>query len=600
MATLDQIAEALRRADAAGNADDARALAQAYRQMQGQQGNGVVSLQGTVAPRGSTGEQSANIEDARTADDKYRGALETVRRNQFPGASDGQWARVSKTMQPYNAGDIFNAGLTFGFSDEAAGAGNAVAAFTMGQDPGLAYKDYSRLERARADAGRESAGGLGVAAEIGGTLLAGRPDLAAGRVAGLIPTMVEGGKGGTVGGGIYGFGSTDGSVHDRLTGAGWGALGGAATGAAVPAVIAGGKRIISPARAPQAKTNAAAVLRNEGVDLTAGQATGNKNLQYREAELGGSAAEDFMERQAEQFTTAALQRAGLNSSRATHDVIDAGFTGIGQQFDDLASRNFIQPDQRLARDVQSAWRRFEGVTNPSTRPRVIERLIADIYGQGGVQRIPGNWYKSTRSELGRISKSQNPELAEAARDLQSALDDAMERSLQQHNPADLGAWREARRLYRNMLVIEDAATRAGEKSADGLITPANLRGAAMRQNKRAFARGRNDFTELADAGVSTMTPLPNSGTPGRLGAKLFVPAGAATGATIGGMVGGPVGAGVGAVAGAAVPWAAGRALMSGPGRAYLSNQAAANPVGGIAALLGSGAARGAQPLLPRN
>lgn len=34
MATLEQVAEALRRADAAGNVDDARALAQTYRQMQ--------------------------------------------------------------------------------------------------------------------------------------------------------------------------------------------------------------------------------------------------------------------------------------------------------------------------------------------------------------------------------------------------------------------------------------------------------------------------------------------------------------------------------------------------------------------------------------
>lgn len=37
MATLDQIAAALRKADAAGNVEDARALANAYRQMQGQQ-----------------------------------------------------------------------------------------------------------------------------------------------------------------------------------------------------------------------------------------------------------------------------------------------------------------------------------------------------------------------------------------------------------------------------------------------------------------------------------------------------------------------------------------------------------------------------------
>jgi len=592
MATLEQIAEALRRADAAGNADDARALAKAYREMQGQQGG--TPLQGKVTPRGSTGEVSSNLQGL-DAQGGYDFALDRVNRNQFPGADR---TKLAEQYAPYDAGKLLNAGLTFGFNDEAAGAGQAVGAAMSGGDFGQAYNDFSQLERARKELGAEQAGGLGVAAEIGGSLLAGRPDMAAGRVAGLLPSMVEGAKGGVVGGGLYGFGSTDGNIHDRLTGAGQGAALGGATGAALPAVIAGGKRVISPSRAPQAKANAANVLRNEGVELTAGQATGNKKLQYREVELGGSSVDDFMERQAEQFTSAALKRAGLNTPRATHDVIDAGFSGIGQQFDDMASRNHIQPDKRLATDLQTAWKRFEGVTNPGTRPKVIERYITDIYGKPGP--VSGEWYKSTRSELGKLTTHENADLAEAARDMMAALDDAMERTIAKTNPADLGGWKEARRLYKNMLVIRDAATRAGAASAEGIITPQALRSAAIRQNKNAFARGRNEFVDLADAGVSAMTPLPNSGTPGRLGAKLFVPAGAATGATIGGVVGGPVGAGIGAVAGAAVPWTVGKALMSGPGRAYLTNQLASQPVGSIAALLGSGTARGVQPLLPRN
>lgn len=556
----------------------------------------VALTNGKVTPQGSTGEVSQNVQGL-DAQGGYDFALDRVQREYLPNVPK---EKVGEMYAPYDTGKLLNAGLTFGFNDEAAGAANAIGEATRGKDFGKAFNDYSALERARKELGGEKAGALGVAAEIGGALLAGRPDMAAGRVAGLVPAMVEGAKGGTVSGGLYGFGSTDGNVHDRLTGAGWGALGGAAAGAALPAAVAGGKRIISPSRAPQAKTNATNVLRNEGVELTAGQATGNKNLQYREAELGGSAAENFMERQAEQFTSASLRRIGVNAPRATHDVIANAADNIGQAFDDTAARNFIQPDQRMGRDLQSAWRRFEGSTNPSTRPPVIQRVITDIYGKGNGQRMTGEWYKSTRSELGRLSKSQNPELAEAARDLQHALDDAMERTIQQFNPADLGAWREARRLYRNLLVIEDAATRAGAASAEGVITPQALRSAAIKHNKRAFARGRNDFVELADAGVSAMTPLPNSGTAGRLGAKLFVPAGAATGATVGGMVGGPVGAGVGAGIGAAIPWAAGRALMSAPGRAYLTNQLAAQPVGGLSALLGGAAARGIQPLLPRN
>jgi hypothetical protein len=352
---------------------------------------------------------------------------------------------------------------------------------------------------------------------------------------------------------------------------------GAALGGAIPVVGAGIRRAISPIRAPASKTAAAQTLQREGVELTAGQSTGSKGLQYREAELGGTAAERFAERQSDQFTAAALRRVGVDAPRATHEVINTAFTNIGQQFDDLAARNALQTDAQLVQDLQQAWRHFDDVTNANTRPPFVERFMQDMANQlrTGYALLPGEWFKSTRSQLARISRNtSNPELGEAARDIMHALDDAMERSLAFTNPADMGAWREARRLYRNMLVIEDAATRAGEKAADGIITPANLRNAAMKQNKRAFARGQNEFTDLADAGVSTMTPLPNSGTPGRLGAKFFLPAGAATGATVGGMVGGIPGAAVGGAIGAAVPWAAGRAMLSGPGRRYLGNQAA--------------------------
>ena len=49
----------------------------------------------------------------------------------------------------------------------------------------------------------------------------------------------------------------------------------------------------------------------------------------------------------------------------------------------------------------------------------------------------------------------------------------------------------------------------------------------------------------------------------------------AAGAGIGGTIGNIPGAILGGAIGGAVPWAVGRAMLSGPGRAYLSNQAMA-------------------------
>lgn len=63
MATLEQIAEAIKRADAAGNADDVKSLGAAYRALQAQ-GGGVKKLTGTVGKK-SQGGMSPNIEDRR-------------------------------------------------------------------------------------------------------------------------------------------------------------------------------------------------------------------------------------------------------------------------------------------------------------------------------------------------------------------------------------------------------------------------------------------------------------------------------------------------------------------------------------------------------
>ena len=556
MATLEQIAAALKAADAAGNVDDAKRLAAAYRQMQGASvAAPTMENASTPIPGGMTkfGEASSNMEWAAGSEPKPTFADEAMSFGR--GVIEGIPV-IGPTLSDWRQGLDAN-----------------ISALATG---GNADEIKARYKAADEEL-RGKTGGARAVGNVTGSVAALAP-LGMTQVGGRLLGMT-GGFGSRLGFGVASGGALSGA--DALTRgatlgeAGMTALAGGALGAAFPLIGASFRRAISPVTGNASKAAAADVLRNEGVELTAGQMTGNKGLRFREAELGGNSAQDFMERQGRQFTAAALRRAGINADEASHDVIDRAFTDIGGQFDTLVARNAITPDQRLARDLQAGWRRFEGATGPSTRPRVIERLLADIYGQGNAGPISGAWYKAKRTELGKLTKSTNPELAEAARDFMEALDDAMERTLSQTNPNDLGAWREARRLYRNLIVIEDASTRAGAQSADGFITPQALRSAAMRQNKRAFSRGRNEFVNLADAGVSAMTPLPDSGTAGRLSAKAILPAGMAAGAGIGGTIGNIPGAILGGAIGGAVPWAVGRAMLSGPGRAYLSNQAMA-------------------------
>lgn len=387
-------------------------------------------------------------------------------------------------------------------------------------------------------------------------------------------------------------------------------LGGATAGGALKGVQkAVTPFTISPQRAAMNQTMA-----NEGVELSAGQMTGSKSLQNLEGELAGGAMADLSERQLEQFTQAALSRAGISADRASPEVMDDAFTTIGREFDDLAARNQVVPDQQFSQDLATTVNEYNSLVPESARAPVVENLISDIVQAVRTGPIPGagprtlttgavpgvisgDAYQSLRSRLNRMArKSADPQLQDALFGIQHSLDDAMERSIQAHNPSDAGAWQQVRTEYRNLVALETAASRAGENTALGLITPANLRSAVAKQNSRAYVRGQGDFADLARSGVATMTPPPNSGTASRQAARALgmgIPT--VVGAALGGQSG-ALGSVVGATAGAATPYLFGKAVMSNPGRRYLTNQLWNAPIEVRQSALGSIASAGANSL----
>jgi hypothetical protein len=86
------------------------------------------------------------------------------------------------------------------------------------------------------------------------------------------------------------------------------------------------------------------------------------------------------------------------------------------------------------------------------------------------------------------------------------------------SPEDAAMWKQIRKEYGAQEVIKKAASRAGEATAEGQITPPNLRNVVSAENRGAYALGRGQFAELARAGANVMTPLPNSGTAQKLNA----------------------------------------------------------------------------------
>lgn len=374
----------------------------------------------------------------------------------------------------------------------------------------------------------------------------------------------------------------------------WAELAGQILGSGgVAGAIGAGKKLITPFPTSPERIAAADAMAAEGVELTAGQRTGSKGLQYAESELGGARIGDINEQQAEQFTKAALARIGENANRASPEVLKRAYQRIGADFEDIGARNTIQADQQMAADLRQTWQDYAGNTAPNDRAPNVQKFISDIAEaiRNNNGMLDGKTYISLRSRLGELARgASNAERKEAYYGIQHALDDAMERNM---STADIEQFRNARREYRNFIVIEQAATGAGSDTALGLIFPAQLRNAAVtKQGRRNYAQGSGDFSELARGGVATMSPLPQSGTAPRTAVRnLSMGIPGMIGAGIGGGAGGIPGALMGMAAGAAIPKVAGAAMLSGPGRAYLANQlldgvpSGSNGIGPIAAAL---------------
>lgn len=362
-------------------------------------------------------------------------------------------------------------------------------------------------------------------------------------------------------------------------------MGGALLGATLPG-MAGRVVTPNPMRGPRA--DAVNILRNEGVEVPASMATGNKLLKAAESELGGPRFDDAILRMNEQYTAAALRRVGVNANRATPDVINAAEDRIGNVFNTVAARNpHIPLDARARTDITRIGDDFNDLTGG--RNPLIDRYTQQIFNTGQRPAISGQSYQTLQSDIARMARAaQQPELRMALQDMRAALDAAVQRGLR--NPADIAAWRQARRDWANMIVINRAVSTSTEAAANGFILPAKLQNAMESMRRGTYSHGRGDFAELARAGNQIMKQFQDSGTPARARA-MAIPA------TIGAVAGAGLGALPGAALGMLAPSAAGRALMSRPAQAYLQNQRAAgflNNVGtgrNAATQLGLGASR---------
>jgi hypothetical protein len=355
------------------------------------------------------------------------------------------------------------------------------------------------------------------------------------------------------------------------------AIGGAssaALGAAVPLAGAGIAKALSPFKVAPERQAFVETLHQAGVNPTAGQVTGNKTLGKLEAAagdipFGGGGAEVPREANSLAFTAALMEKAGAEPGQiATPENLNALHESLGNQFNELGARNSITIDPQLRTEIGKAVSDYHDVTG-TPAPGVAKTADGLI---GDEAEISGEKYNNVRSQFGKQAQAlrfSDPAQAQAYRDMQSALDDAIERSIR---PEDQGAFQDVRAKYGNLASLEKAAGSAGSDAARGIISPAQMRTAlASGNNRRAYARGIGDMAPLTNAGNAVLTNFPQSGTAPRILAAHLL------GAGVGGGVGYHEGGLPGALAGIAAPALGARALMSRPVQSLLANQLMRGP-----------------------
>lgn len=369
---------------------------------------------------------------------------------------------------------------------------------------------------------------------------------------------------------------------------------GAASGAITAPLAAGVARMISPRTRPEVKA-----LMGEGVTPTPGQILGGAwrsgEEKLKSVPILGSSIRSAEGRAIDQFNAGAVNRAlfpigkAVPKGTAGHDAVEFARSAISQSYDDVLTKiGQIAPDQQVAQQITAAGNSLQSI--PGGRAQQFADIVRDQLAgrlQGG--RMDGQAFKAAEQNIGnlaaqymRSSDADQQILGRALADTQQALRQWVERAAPPEAGKQLQRVNQAYAAYKR---VERAA--ASVASEDGLFSPAALHSAVKAldrsKDKGSFARGTALMQDFSSAGKKVLgSKVPNSGTTDRLLASV-------------GLLGPLAASGAGALPAAGAAASIPAALYSRPGQAMLATLLARRPE--FAAPLGQAVGRAGAPVL---
>jgi len=469
MATMEQLERALRNADAAGDADAARALA-----------SEVVRMRSVPADR--------------------PGALERGTKGVMMGLGDAR--------------DALSQGLTkFGAAVGIPGA--EFASQYWDKDIKSRNETYKRDVR-----GGQNDFDFG---RLAGNMIATAP-LSAGMPAPA--TLGRAVMGGAAGGAAFG-GLQPVTQGDFATEKAKQIGVGAASGAVMAPLTYGLSRLISPKSSPEV-----AALRSEGVTPTPGQMLGGmfKSAEEKATSIPllGAAIKTGQTRAIGEFNVAAANRAlapvnmQLPKDKTGYEAVAFVRKALGDKYDEaLDAIGPIKLDPQFSADLRGVYGGLSSLPKDKANQfaRILQIEVADR-GRGGV--LTPEAIKAAESNIGRQARAYMRSDDFDVRQLGNALDDAQDKlreMITRQAPAGSAeALQKVNSGYAQFKRIQRAASYVGAE--DGMFNANQLtqavRATDRTKDHRAFSEGTALMQDLSSAGKKVLSnKIPNSGTADR-------------------------------------------------------------------------------------
>lgn len=477
MATRQELENALRKADAAGNVDDARAIAQAIRAM-GQEKPTAAPQPQAVSGRVPTLEETNASNRAYMASPQAQTDRQAFEESQAAAQREDFQSLPAPMRAMIGGGSAVN-NMALGVGQLAGLADGNDVAETRQNDQFMSGDIAATGGRIGADIAM-TALPLSKLSKLGGATKLGRyatSALGGGVIGGLQPVAEGESRSANAGVGL-GLGVLGQGLTNGLT-----ALGNRAGQAIDPLV----RELSQVAKQYNIPLHASQISSSMGAKLAA---SAGKYLPFSGS---GKAAAN----QQQAFNRALGETMGLRgATKLSDDAIRQGKASIGKTYDDVFARNDVALDKaamdRLAEIKARAARSLD-----KDNAEVINKNLEYLVENTTAGKMPGKVYQSLRGEL----TGSNDKVGAFLKDIRKALDEAAERSV---GPDDAAALKKANAQWANARTIQDALKQAGGAAEN--VNPANL----WNLVRKGSTKEMRDLARLGQ--VVLKDPIPDSGT----------------------------------------------------------------------------------------